>query len=73
MTEQEKPVFRHMQAKMTEEEYKEVNIWLLQNDITDKSDWMKMIMLREVRGYEPVRNNRRLHEGEDRDGFNTFR
>lgn len=68
-----KPVFRHMQVKLTEEEYKAINIWLLQNDITEKSDWIKMIMLREVQGYEPVRTNKRLHAGQDNDGFNTFR
>lgn len=73
MQEQEKPIFRHMQAKLTEEEYKEVSIWLLQNDITEKQDWIKMIMLREVRGYEPVRTNKRLHSSEDVDGFDVHR
>lgn len=67
----EKP--KHIQAKVTPEEFKEINVWLAQNDITDKGDWFKMIILREVRGYESVQSNQRLHASKDRDGFDAFR
>lgn len=65
--------YRHLQAKVTDDEFKEISIWLLQNDISDKGEWIKMIVLREVRGYEPVRTNKRLHASEDHDGFDAFR
>lgn len=72
---QEQPVvkYRYIQSKLTEEEFKEISLWLIQNDISDKSEWMKMILLREVRGYEPVRTDKRLPASENGDGFDTFR
>lgn len=67
------PKFRHIQVKLTPEEFKEVNLWLLQNDISDKGDFVKQILLRKVRNYEPVQTNERLHGGQTSDGFDTFR
>lgn len=69
----EPPKFRHMQVKLTQAEYKEVNVWLIQNDITDKGDFLKQILLRKVRNYEPVQTNERLHASQNIDGFDALR
>ena len=69
----EQPKFRHIQVKLTPEEFKEVNLWLLQNDISDKGDFVKQILLRKVRNYEPVQSNERLPASETSNGYDTFR
>ena len=53
--------YKHLQAKLTPEEYREVNIHLIHNDITNKAGWLRKIILREVRGYnEPMESDERV-------------
>lgn len=65
--------FRHMQVKLTKEEFKEVELWLVHNDISEKNEFLKQLILRKVRGYEPVQTDDRLYPSTQSDGYDTFR
>lgn len=71
--EAKKPKVKHLQIPMTPEEFKEVNIYIAQNDISGKGEWLKAVILREVRGIESVQTNERLRSSETLDGFDVFR
>ena len=71
--EKEKRKVKHLQIPMSPEEFKEVSVYVAQNDIGVKGEWLKTLILREVRGIESVQTNERLRSSETIDGFDVFR
>ena len=68
-------VVKHIQARLTEEENKEVNVYLAMNDIESKNDWLKSLILREVRknGTKPIQNDTDIPRDESGPGDDLFR
>lgn len=68
-------VVKHIQARLTEEENKEVNVYLAMNDIESKNDWLKSLILREVRknGAKPIQNDADIPDNEGDIGGDLFR
>lgn len=65
--------YRHLQAKLTPEEYREVTIHLAHNDITNKQEWLRKLILKEVRGFnEPMESDTGVQGSGDDPEFPIF-
>ncbi len=59
----------YFQAGVTEKERKEIEVFLIQNNIRNKSDWIRNLMLKEVRNNnaeytEPVQTDNDILGGQ---------